>query len=72
MKRGNFQHSEYSSPLSAGKSTVDHDKWLQVGFRNRFKQQGEQLLTPPAAKNYTQHPLRSTEVALWLRTLNCQ
>ena len=23
---------------SAGKSTVDHDKRLQVGFRNRFKQ----------------------------------
>ncbi len=57
---------------SAGKSTVDHDKWLQIGFRNRVEQQGKRLLTPPAAENYTQHPLCSTEVTPWPRTPNCQ
>ncbi len=40
-------------PISAGKSTVDHDKWLQVGFRSRFKQRGEHSHTHPTAKNYT-------------------
>ncbi len=35
---------------STGKSMVDHDKWLQVGFRNRFKQQGEWAYTPPRSQ----------------------
>jgi hypothetical protein len=41
---------------SAGKSTVDHDKWLQVGISVAIKATGGAFTHPPLGKKITPTP----------------